>query len=164
MVGSRTGRIRRHWLVKMTLDRWERLSHLYNATLAHEPSSRAAYLDAACAEDAELRAEIESLLQRDLPSVPALDVMATQIGSGPRPAVIGDRSGTDTIESLIGEGGMGQVYRAHGAELGRDVAIKVLPSMFALDTNRCARFEREARVLASLNHPTIGAIYGIAEG
>jgi eukaryotic-like serine/threonine-protein kinase len=148
----------------MTPDRWERLSHLYNATLAHEPSSRAAYLDAACAEDAELRAEIESLLQRELPSVPALDVMATQIGSVSPTAAIGARLGTYRIESLIGEGGMGQVYRAHDAELGRDVAIKVLPSIFALDTNRCARFEREARVLASLNHPNIGAIYGIAAG
>jgi len=150
----------------MTPERWERLSQLYHATLAHEPAARAAFLDTACVEDAELRADVESLLQHehDLPSVPALDVIAAEIGTRSSSAAIGARLGPYEIQSLIGEGGMGQVYRAHDAELGRNVAIKVLPPVFALDPNRRARFEREARVLASLNHPHIAAIYGIAEG
>src|SRR5690242_11893580 len=59
---------------------------------------------------------------------------------------------------------MGEVYRAHDARLNRDVAIKTLPSAFASDPARMARFEREAQVLAALNHPNIGAIYGIEEG
>src|SRR5438034_1575559 len=62
---------------------------------------------------------------------------------------------------MIGAGGMGEVYRARDTKLGRDVAIKVLPKMFTADPERLARFEREARLLASLNHPHIGAIYGL---
>src|SRR4051812_47022198 len=68
------------------------------------------------------------------------------------------------IVSKLGEGGMGAVYRATDTRLNRDVAIKVLPPAFAEDTDRMARFEREAQVLASLNHPNIAAIYGIEAG
>jgi serine/threonine protein kinase len=75
----------------------------------------------------------------------------------------GSRFGTYDIQSALGAGGMGEVYRARDVRLGRDVAIKILPNAFSLDTDRLARFEREARVLASLNHPNIGAIYGIEE-
>src|SRR5437879_2521254 len=64
---------------------------------------------------------------------------------------------------LIGAGGMGQVYRARDTRLNRDVALKVLPELFAADHDRVARFKREAQVLASLNHPNIGAIYGFEE-
>src|SRR2546425_8770996 len=67
------------------------------------------------------------------------------------------------ITSKLGEGGMGAVYRATDTKLGRDVAIKVLPDAFAADPDRMARFEREARVLATLNHPNIAAIYGVEE-
>src|SRR5262245_49448612 len=65
------------------------------------------------------------------------------------------------ITGHLGSGGMGEVYQATDAKLGRSVAIKLLPEVFASDTERVARFEREARVLASLNHPNIAAIYGI---
>jgi serine/threonine protein kinase/Tol biopolymer transport system component len=75
----------------------------------------------------------------------------------------GSRVGRYEIQSLLGEGGMGEVYRAHDEKLGREVAIKVLPTAFAADTERLARFEREARTLAALNHPNIAAIYEIAE-
>src|SRR3954452_18930019 len=68
------------------------------------------------------------------------------------------------IKSKLGEGGMGAVYRATDTKLNRDVAIKVLPPAFAQDSARMQRFEREAQVLASLNHPNIAAIYGIEEG
>src|SRR6185503_7128216 len=67
------------------------------------------------------------------------------------------------ITSKLGEGGMGAVYRATDTKLNRDVAIKVLPESFAQDPDRMARFEREAQVLASLNHPNIAAIYGVEE-
>jgi serine/threonine-protein kinase len=67
------------------------------------------------------------------------------------------------ITAKLGEGGMGQVYRAEDSKLGREVAIKVLPEAFTADEERLDRFEREARVLATLNHPNIAAIYDLAE-
>src|SRR5258706_16414289 len=73
----------------------------------------------------------------------------------------GARIGVYEILGAIGAGGMGEVYRAKDTKLNRDVAIKVLPELFAADADRLARFTREAQVLASLNHPNIAAIYGI---
>ena len=67
------------------------------------------------------------------------------------------------VSAKIGEGGMGEVYRARDTKLDRDVALKVLPEAFTQDPDRLARFEREAKVLASLNHPNIGHSYGIEE-
>ena len=77
----------------------------------------------------------------------------------PRPS-----GGHYRIVSKLGEGGMGAVYRATDTKLNRDVAVKVLPDVFAVDLDRLARFTREAQVLASLNHPNIAAIYGVEEG
>jgi serine/threonine protein kinase len=79
------------------------------------------------------------------------------------PLVPGNKLGPYEIVALLGAGGMGEVYRAKDSKLGRDVAIKVLGEAFANDTQRMARFEREAKVLASLNHPNIAAIYGLEE-
>ena len=73
----------------------------------------------------------------------------------------GVRIGVYQIVSALGAGGMGEVYRARDTNLDRDVAIKILPELFASDAERLSRFEREARVLASLNHPNIAAIYGL---
>jgi len=75
----------------------------------------------------------------------------------------GTRFGQYEIVTLLGAGGMGEVYRARDSMLGRDVAIKVLPESVARDSDRLARFEREARVLATLNHPHVGAIYGVED-
>ena len=76
---------------------------------------------------------------------------------------VGSRLGHYDVTALIGEGGMGQVYQATDAKLNRQVALKILPEAFATDPDRLARFQREAQVLASLNHPGIAAIYGIEE-
>ena len=75
----------------------------------------------------------------------------------------GTRLGHYDVTVLIGEGGMGQVWQARDTTLDRDVALKVLPAAFTSDPDRLARFEREAKVLASLNHPNIGTIYGLEE-
>jgi serine/threonine protein kinase len=75
----------------------------------------------------------------------------------------GRRLGAFEVHERIGVGGMGEVYRARDTKLGRDVAIKTLPPLFMSDPERLARFEREARVLASLNHPHIGTIYGLED-
>jgi serine/threonine protein kinase len=77
------------------------------------------------------------------------------------PISAGTRLGPFEILSALGAGGMGEVYRARDTKLGREVAIKVVPDAFAQNTDRMARFEREAQLLASLNHPNIAAIYGV---
>ncbi len=75
----------------------------------------------------------------------------------------GTRLGVYEVSAKIGEGGMGEVYQARDMKLDRDVALKVLPEAFTADPDRLARFEREAKVLASLNHPNIAAIHGLEE-
>ena len=80
------------------------------------------------------------------------------------PLAPGSRLGPYAILSPIGAGGMGEVYRARDTKLDREVAIKILPDTLTHDPERLARFEREARVLASLNHPNIAQIYGMEQG
>src|SRR5438045_9162940 len=77
------------------------------------------------------------------------------------PLSVGDKLGPYEIVEPIGQGGMGEVYRAHDKSLARDVAIKVLPASLSQDPDRLARFEREAKVLAAMNHPNIAIIYGL---
>ena len=79
------------------------------------------------------------------------------------PLAAGSRLGSYEIQSALGAGGMGEVYRAHDTKLGRDVALKILPDSFVHDPDRVTRFRREAQVLAALNHPHIAAIYGLEE-
>jgi serine/threonine protein kinase len=75
----------------------------------------------------------------------------------------GARIGVYSVVALVGKGGMGEVYRPHDTRLNRDVALKVTPEVFAADSDRMSRFEREAKLLASLNHTNIAAIYGLEE-
>src|SRR3984893_8974550 len=75
----------------------------------------------------------------------------------------GTRLGSYELVAQIGAGGMGEVYQAHDTKLGRDVAIKVLPEAFAHDADRLSRFQREAKMLAALNHPNIATIYGLEQ-
>ena len=77
--------------------------------------------------------------------------------------ILGSRIGTYEIRALLGVGGMGEVYRARDSKLGREVAVKILPQMFTNDAGRLARFEREAQLLATLNHPNIAHIYGLED-
>jgi serine/threonine protein kinase len=77
--------------------------------------------------------------------------------------MVGKTLGHYQISFQLGKGGMGEVYQAKDQKLGRDVAIKVLPDEFAKDADRVARFQREAKLLASLNHPNIASIYGLEE-
>jgi eukaryotic-like serine/threonine-protein kinase len=148
--------------------RWHEIERLYHAALARPAEAREAFLAEACADDERLRHEVEALL--DTPATadgflasPALAV-AAEMASHSKPVVLtGLRLGIYHLQERIGVGGMGEVYRARDPRLGRDVAIKVLPRAFATDHDRLSRFEREARVLAALNHPHIAAIYGFEE-
>jgi Tol biopolymer transport system component len=123
---------------------------------------------AACGHDEALRREVDTLLahaqtaERFLES-PIGEVAAHVLADDRRASLMGRQIGSYQILSLVGAGGMGDVYRARDTKLGRDVAIKVVADVFLSDPERLARFEREARVLATLNHPHIGAIYGLEE-
>jgi serine/threonine protein kinase len=149
-------------------ERLQKVESLYHDARARPVKERAAFLVDACAGDAILRAQIESLLAQPdstggLLDSSALAVVAQSDNELGRAALIGRRLGVYHVLALLGVGGMGEVYRARDTRLGRDVAIKVLPHAFTADPERLARFEREARVLASLNHPNIGAIYGLED-
>src|SRR5258705_516555 len=152
----------------MTAERWRRIEELYHAALARNEPSRAAFLAEVCAGDVALRQEVESLLDQGASangflSNPAVAMAAPLAGDLGASALTGRRLGVYQVQSRIGAGGMGEVYRARDTKLGRDVAIKIIPDTFALDPDRLARFTREAQVLASLNHPHIAAIYGFED-
>src|SRR6516164_3659318 len=140
----------------MDPQRWSKIESLYHAALAKDLGDRSAYLHTACAEDPELRGEVESLLGC------ADAELVSPVTDGKRlPA--GFSLGIYQILAPLGAGGMGEVYRARDTKLKRDVALKVLPDAYARDPERMARFQREAEVLASLNHPNIAHIYGVEE-
>jgi len=152
----------------MSPDRWARVERLYHEALVRPLDRRAAFLAEACAGDEDLQREVESLLDQPDSFVGFLDrpavAAAAHMDNAPGTATMtGRRIGAYQVLAPLGAGGMGEVYRAHDTRLGRDVAIKILPSAFTSNPDRLARFEREARMLASLNHPHIGAIYGVEE-
>src|SRR6516225_8370417 len=148
----------------MDKERWLKVEEVFHAALERPQEQRRAWLDGACDGDAELRGQVERLLSNEgragsfleRPAIEDVTIAQTSAGS-----LLGRKFGPYQILALLGAGGMGEVYRAHDSKLGRDVAIKMLPEEFARDSERAARFRREARTLASLNHPNIAAIYGL---
>ena len=150
----------------MSQEHWRRVEELFHAGLERPREQRQAWLDRACSGDAALRRQVELLLSKEeragsfLERPAIADVAITSADGG---SLLGRKFGPYLIGSLLGAGGMGEVYRAHDSKLGRDVAIKTLPYEFAGDPERLARFRREARTLASLNHPNIAAIYDLEE-
>jgi eukaryotic-like serine/threonine-protein kinase len=146
----------------MDAARWELVKRLFDAALGRPSVERAAFVETACGADVELRREVESLLAAhgeagsfaEHPPVASADRARLQSGA---------RVGSYEIREFLAAGAMGDVYRAHDVQLRRDVALKVLPASFSTDPERVARFEREARLLAALNHPHIATIHGIAE-
>jgi eukaryotic-like serine/threonine-protein kinase len=147
----------------MTPERWRQVTAMFHAARSRDAPARAPYLDDACAGDRGLRDEVDAMLAAHHDRGEFGDrPVSGSIDEGGR-LETGVMVGPYRIDRLIGAGGMGEVYRARDTKLGRDVAIKILPDAFTADPDRLARFEREARVLATLNHPHIGAIYGFEE-
>src|SRR3984957_13013007 len=136
-------------------NRLQRIEDIFHRALELAPQARSAFLDEACGADNSLRREVESLLAHDSENGNTFAGLAQDDA----PLTIAHYR----ISGRLGQGGMGAVYRAMDTKLGREVAIKVLPRSFAEDADRVARFSREAKVLASLNHPNIAQIYGIEE-
>src|SRR5262245_52513387 len=147
---------------------WLRVRKTFEAALSVPVSERRAYVVASCGADGALLSAVEELLASHDRASQFLEtpIAATisEIGERPpTPNLVGRRIGPYQIAAPIDRGGMGEVYRARDSKLGRDVAIKILPGVFKKDPERLARFEREARILAALNHPNIAAIYGLEE-
>ena len=146
-------------------DRWSRVAELYDAAATLPKDQRNAFLSSACVGDQALIVEIESLIaQEDVASpidnpVWIPDDLLTQ----PAALAVGASLGPYVIEGVLGTGGMGEVYRAKDTKLGRRVALKVLPEGLSDNPERRARLQREAQVLAALNHPYIAAIYGFED-
>lgn len=153
-------------------DRQRRVEAICHAALECDAEERPAAVQRLCGEDDALRREVESWMSKAVALDRFLDqpveAMAAHVfedgSSLERPTLaLGRRFGSCEILSVLGAGGMGMVYRARDHELGRDVALKVLLPAIAGDPDRLARFEREARVLASLNHPNIAQIHSLEE-
>ena len=151
----------------MTPQRFQQISQIYQATLEREPEQRAAFLQQSCGGDPDLRQEVESLLASEKSaeaffSSKGIKEKAKRLGGKPSQSLVGRTLDNYQVLSLLGVGGMGEVYRARDTKLGREVAIKVLPAGFASGSDRL-RLEREARAVSALNHPNILTIYEIKE-
>jgi len=156
----------------MTTEQWEQVRTLFHAALDVPTDQRASFLAANCSDDA-VRTEVESLLSASGDSKGPVDQPALEGVRGAMQAALsenrnsllspGQTVGHYEILTQIGAGGMGEVYRARDTRLKREVALKVVSAALASDPDRLARFQREAVVLASLNHPNIAQIYGFED-
>ena len=138
----------------MTPERWQQVKEVLHGALELAPEQRSAFLDNACSADQALRQDVESLLASSDESRSGF----LHSSAAPVTLAKGTRLGDYEVQSLLGSGGMGEVYRAHDRRLDRDVAIKVLPAFLSSDPDRLRRFEQEARAAAALNHPNILAV------
>ncbi len=155
----------------MTTDQWQKVEALYRAAYDADPRQRAELLAHA---EPDVRREVERLLEQrshGLLDEVAMDLV-NRVGGEDAPTALdtpvmrlapGTALGPYTVVATLGVGGMGEVYSANDTKLERLVALKVLPRRFSSDPDRLARMKREARVLASLNHPNIASIYGLEE-
>ena len=154
----------------MKPERWEKAIDLFQSALEHAPEERAAFLNESCHDDEGMRREVESLLTsheraENFIEVPAFKVAPELATNDSADALVGKLLGHYCIESLIGVGGMGEVYLARDERLGRKAALKLLPDSLTTDETQLSRFKNEARTASALNHPNILTVYEIgAEG
>ena len=147
---------------------WQRINDLFHSALEREPGERAAFLAQACDGEQSLRREVEALLEAHervdtFFGEPALYVASGLLPQHVIPSLEGRRLGHYQVLSLIGTGGMGQIFLADDTRLKRQVAIKVLPAAFTVDQDRIRRFEQEALAASSLNHPNIVTIHEVGQ-
>jgi eukaryotic-like serine/threonine-protein kinase len=152
----------------MRAERWQQIEDLYHAALERSPAERSAFIAEACDGDEELRREVESLLAShdgasQFIEEPAAEAAARLIADDQAQSRVGQEIGHYELVELIGEGGMGEVYLAEDARLGRRVALKLLPSRFTTDNARLHRFQQEACAASALNHPNILTIYEVGQ-
>ena len=149
----------------MTPERFKEVGRIYQVAAELDVAERLAYLAEACAGDAALRAEVEALLRYDNHTAfldrPALELPTQLFNERQLRSLAGQRVGHCELLSLLGKGGMGEVWLAADAQLGRRVAVKLLPDEFTSDAKRVRRFTQEARAASALNHPNILTIHEI---
>src|SRR5438105_2893657 len=162
-------------ILSMTPEQYEHLTELFHAALELAPDERAAYLDQVSNDDTDLRRELESLLaaheqraaytEKPPDDIAAGMLLAQHDISAADAASLSPNTRIDRYEirSLLGKGGMGEVYLAEDLRLHRKVALKILPGAVAANQDRMRRFEQEATAAAALNHPHIAHIYEIGE-
>src|SRR6266513_3701832 len=154
----------------MKAARWEKVIDVFQSALERAPEERAAFLDEVCHDDEGMRREVESLLTsheraENFIEVPAFKVAPELATNDSADALVGKLLGHYRIESLVGVGGMGEVYLARDERLGRKAALKLLPDSLTIDETQLGRFKNEARTASALNHPNILTVDEIgAEG
>ena len=155
----------------MKAERWQQINDLFQSATRTPPEERTAFLDEACHGDKDLRRQVESLLAsyeraENFIESPAFAVAPELLTNDDKAgALVGESIGHYRIESLIGVGGMGEVYLARDERLGRKVALKFLPERLTADETQLKRLKTEARMASALNHPNILTVYEIgAEG
>jgi serine/threonine-protein kinase len=150
--------------------RWVRVTDIYHATIARPPEERASFLGDECHGDESLRKQVEAMVKShersgDFIELPAFAVAPELLIDEPAGDLIGKSIGHYRIESLLGVGGMGEVYLARDELLGRKVALKFLPEHLTAEATQLSRFKSEARTASALNHPNILTVHEIgAEG
>ncbi len=147
----------------MSTNPWSKIEDLFAAARKLDPRQRGAYMAEACRDDDSLRAQVEALLAADSASTEEMSVLSMGGGPGSAPLGPGARLGPYQLEALLGEGGMGQVFRARDTRLGRPVAIKVIRGERTQRPDFQIRFQREAQATAALNHPHICTLYDVGE-
>jgi Tol biopolymer transport system component/serine/threonine protein kinase len=150
----------------MTPERWQQIERLYHLAAAQKTSQRSTFLDEACRGDETMRQEIESLLAHEEPGskfmqAPGMVVLAQAMAQQRAGSMIGQQLGAYRILSLLGAGGMGEVYQAQDTRLGRLVALKILPPGVAANPELRRRFLQEAKAASALNHPHIVTLYDV---
>jgi serine/threonine protein kinase len=150
------------------MDHWTTVKRIHQSALDIDPSERAAFVDAACGVDEGLRHEVQELLTYSAEAEtflerPAVDVAPTPPGASLEAALVGRTISHYQVLSLLGAGGMGEVYLARDPRLDRTVALKILPGELAADADRMQRFTREAKAASALNHPNVATIYDVGE-
>src|SRR5213594_10431 len=150
----------------MKAERWKQVNDLFQSAVECAPGERAAFLDEACHGDKSLRRELGSLLtsyerSENFIELPAFEVAPELVTNERAGALVGKLVGHYRIESLIGVGGMGEVYLARDERLGRKAALKLLPDSLTTDETQLSRFKNEARSASALNHPNILTVYEI---
>jgi serine/threonine protein kinase len=152
----------------MNSEQWQQVEEIYHQAVALPPDKRSDFLELACHGDQQLRSEVDSLIlscleAADFMEQPVADKAASLIANDYRSSIIGNSIGNYKMLALIGSGGMGEVYLAEDTKLGRQLAIKLLPSCFNADDERVRRFQQEARAASALNHPNIITILEVGE-